>query len=180
MVSKVVSHQDFNNNSKWQDTPAKGCGLDCSFNFHSKPAGAPQGPLPAPSSKPNIPYHPTIHYNGAYNFTQCQTFKALCIKYQITFVHTKGLCLNCFKPGHFGRDCHRQFFSTIDNCGQIHSYTHTNGDAPSELNSAEVTSTPLSGSVEVKSNHVKACNELSGIRNPVFSTTTTGIQHTIL
>ena len=43
------------------------------------------------------------------------------MKDRIAFVHTKGLCVNCFKPGHFGRDCPRQFVCNVDSCGQKHN-----------------------------------------------------------
>ena len=134
VFGKIISQRDFSSNKG--RAPAKGRGSGRSFNFQAKPpvpplgppltppqgppVVAPQGP-PAAPSKPKTPYQPCPHCNGAHYLTQCQTFKALRVKDRIAFVHTKGLCVNCFKPGHFGRDCPRQFICNIDNCGQKHS-----------------------------------------------------------
>ncbi|XP_033111196.1 uncharacterized protein LOC117112236 [Anneissia japonica] len=39
----------------------------------------------------------------------------------LAYVRSKALCVNCFKPGHYGKDCTRPFTCTIDGCGQKHS-----------------------------------------------------------
>jgi len=53
--------------------------------------------------------------------TQCKDFKALRVKERLSFIQSKRLCVNCFKPGHLGRDCRRPFVCNIDGCGQRHS-----------------------------------------------------------
>ena len=53
--------------------------------------------------------------------TQCKRFKGLRIKDRLSLVRCEGLCINCFKPGHFGRDCPRSFTCTVDGCGMKHN-----------------------------------------------------------
>lgn len=73
------------------------------------------------SGGPSKPYEPCYHCDGAHYLVQCQTFKALRIKDRIAFVQSKKLCVNCFKPGHIGRECPRNFVCPIDGCGRKHS-----------------------------------------------------------
>ena len=176
VFGKIISQRDFSSNKG--RAPAKGRGSGRSFNFQTKPPVPPLGPpltppqgpplvapqgTPAAPSKPKTPYQPCPHCNGAHYLTQCQTFKALRVKDRIAFVHTKGLCVNCFKPGHFGRDCPWQFICNIDNCGQKHSkFLHlprSQGDPPTGTNSAEAHSTSVSGNTGMKSYFVRAHNE---------------------
>ena len=167
VLGEIISQWDFSSN-KGQGAPAKGRGSGRSFNFQAKPpvpplgppptppqgppAVAPQGP-PAAPSKPKTPYQPCLHCIGAHYLTQSQTFKALHVKDRIAFVHTKGLCVNCLKPGHFGRNCPRQFICNIDNCGQKHSkfihLIHSQVDPPTGTNSAEAHSISVSHNTEI-------------------------------
>ncbi|XP_071943810.1 uncharacterized protein [Antedon mediterranea] len=57
--------------------------------------------------------------------TFCKSFKALRVKDRLAFVQSKRLCVNCFKPGHIGKECLRQITCDIDDCGKKHSkYLH--------------------------------------------------------
>ena len=61
-----------------------------------------------------------LHY-----LNQCDAFKAMRIKDRLALVQSKRLCVNCFKPGHLGRDCTRHFVCAVQGCGKKHSkYLH--------------------------------------------------------
>ncbi|XP_014663229.1 PREDICTED: uncharacterized protein LOC106805948 [Priapulus caudatus] len=64
---------------------------------------------------------PCLHCGQAHYLTQCMTFKSLRIKDRRAFILSKGLCVNCFRPGHYGRDCPRPFTCAVEGCGQKHS-----------------------------------------------------------
>jgi hypothetical protein len=81
----------------------------------------------SPSPKPNFEsekpkrVEPCLHCGQAHYITQCMTFKALRVKDRRAFILSKGLCVNCFGPGHFGKDCPRPFTCSVDGCGKKHS-----------------------------------------------------------
>ena len=64
------------------------------------------------------PKEPCVKCGGSHYLTQCQVFKALRVKDRLAFVQSKRLCVNCFKPGHLGKECSRPFVCTIDGCGK--------------------------------------------------------------
>jgi transposase InsO family protein len=70
----------------------------------------------SPTSSSICPQCGQSHY-----LTQCSKFKSLRVKDRLEFVRSKGLCVNCFKPGHYGKDCPRSFTCSVDGCGQKHS-----------------------------------------------------------
>ena len=90
------------------------------LNAHAQPSNAASKPSP-PAAPNGKSYPPCPNCGGSHFITQCDSFKALRVKDRIALVHTKGLCVNCFKPGHFGRDCPRQFVCNVDSCGQKHN-----------------------------------------------------------
>ena len=88
----------------------------------SNPAPAVTQSLPVTNtSSYSTPKEPCVKCGGRHYITQCKDFKALRVKDRLAFIQSKKLCVNCFKPGHLGRDCSRPFVCTIDGCGQKHS-----------------------------------------------------------
>lgn len=68
-----------------------------------------------------MPKEPCVKCGGLHYLTQCKHFKALRVKDRLSFIQSKRLCVNCFKPGHLGRECTRPFVCNIGGCGQKHS-----------------------------------------------------------
>ncbi|XP_013402959.1 uncharacterized protein LOC106168462 [Lingula anatina] len=62
-----------------------------------------------------------IKCKGNHFVTQCHSFKSLKIKDRHTLIQSKGLCLNCLKPGHYSRECPSTIRCTVDGCGKKHS-----------------------------------------------------------
>lgn len=69
----------------------------------------------------NTPREPCVKCGGRHYLTQCKDLKALRVKDRLAFIQSKRLCVNCFKPGHLGRDCSRHFVCAVNGCGQRHS-----------------------------------------------------------
>ena len=93
---------------------------------HTIQATSPGSSMPAVKqvyTTPNAgsyatPKEPCVKCGGSHYLTRCQVFKALRVKDRLAFVQSKRLCVNCFKPGHLGKECGRPFVCTIDGCGQ--------------------------------------------------------------
>ncbi|KAK3700158.1 hypothetical protein QZH41_009867 [Actinostola sp. cb2023] len=85
------------------------------------PAARPVMPVQSVNRPYATPNDPCIKCGGTHYLTQCKDFKALRVKERLSFIQSKRLCVNCFKPGHLGRDCRRPFVCNIDGCGQRHS-----------------------------------------------------------
>lgn len=96
---------------------------------HAAHVVSTSNPVPAITQSPTVtsttsystPKDPCAKCGGQHYLTQCKDFKALRVKDRLAFIQSKRLCVNCFRPGHLGRDCSRPFVCTVDGCGQKHS-----------------------------------------------------------
>ena len=53
--------------------------------------------------------------------SQCDAFKQMSVEDRFVFVRQKKLCINCFVPGHFVRDCSKKSFCREHGCTDKHS-----------------------------------------------------------
>ena len=121
LVPKETSAR--NDSRKLQDSKQKTKGSHVAqVVSSSNPASVVRPPKLATSATSyDIPKEPCVKCGGLHYITQCKDFKALRVKDRLSFIQSKRLCVNCFKPGHLGRDCTRPFVCTVDGCGQKHS-----------------------------------------------------------
>ena len=73
------------------------------------------------ATRPFKPARSCAMCNSNHGLFQCNTFKLLEPKMRSKFVKEKRLCFNCLCPGHFTRECRKNFRCTVQGCGKKHS-----------------------------------------------------------
>ena len=95
-------------------------------NFGIQTTSSATNPDDKPKIKPtSSPLEPCPSCGQTHHLNQCNAFKALRVKDRLAFVQRKKLCVNCYKPGHLGKDCPRPSVCSVQGCGKKHNkYLH--------------------------------------------------------
>ena len=87
---------------------------------NSPPKGQAKGYFSTTKAKTKTNYK-CPKCNDLHYLNQCSAFRSLSVKDRLKFVQEQRLCVNCFQPGHRGKDCPHSWACNVEGCGLKHN-----------------------------------------------------------